>query len=183
MSHAAADIRLVLLDVDGVLSDGRLFLGEHEELKAYDARDGLGITLLKTAGIRVGIITGRRSASVERRARELGIDPLLQGRPDKSAAYDELKQKLELQDSQVCYMGDDWLDLPLLARVGLAAAPADARPEVREACAFVSQARGGRGAVRELAEYILGGRGLLAGLLDDYRQGRGEAASARKNKQ
>ena len=76
-----------------------------------------------------------------------------------------------------------WLDLPLLARVGLAAAPADARPEVREACAFVSQARGGRGAVRELAEYILGGKGLLAGLLDDYRQGRGEAASARKNKQ
>lgn len=180
---AAEAIRLVLLDVDGVLSDGRLYLGSIEELKAYDARDGFGVTLLQAAGLRVGILTGRRSGSVEKRAHELGIDPLVQGRPDKAQAFEEILGKLKLAPEQVCYMGDDWLDLPLLGRVGLAAAPADARPEVREACAFVAQAPGGRGAVRELAEHILREQGRLEELLERYREGRGEAASARKNQQ
>ncbi len=167
----AQGIRLVLLDVDGVLSNGRLYLGSGEELKAYDARDGFGISLLQAAGIRVGILTGRQSASVERRAAELRIDPLLQGRPDKAEAFAEVLQGLALEADEVCYMGDDWLDLPLLARVGLSACPADARPEVREACDLVTRAHGGRGAVRELAEWILRQQGRLEELLAAYTKG------------
>jgi len=176
----AAAIRLVLLDVDGVLADGHIVLGEHEELKRFHARDGFGITLLRAAGLEVGILTGRRCTAVTRRSVELHLDHLIQGRPDKLAAFEELCAARGFTAEQTCYMGDDWLDLPLLARVGLSAAPADAAGPVRARVHFVSEQPGGAGAVRELAEYILKARGVYDTLLERYLKGQGEAASAQQ---
>lgn len=184
MSHSAdfieraRRIRLLLLDVDGVLTDGRITLGESEELKSYSAKDGLGITLARVAGIKVGIITGRRSTSVARRAAELKLDYLVQGRPDKWQAFEDLSRDTGIAAEETAYMGDDWIDLAMLERVGLAACPRDARPELAGVCQFVSQADGGNGAVRELVEAMLKARGDFEPILESYRQGRGEAASA-----
>ncbi len=168
----------MLLDVDGVLTDGRITLGEKEELKSYSAKDGLGITLARVAGIKVGIITGRRSASVARRAAELKLDYLVQGRPDKWRAFEELARDTGITAEECAYMGDDWIDLAMLERVGLAACPQDARPEVAAVCHFVSRENGGNGAVRELVEAMLKARSDFERILEGYRQGRGEAASA-----
>lgn len=181
LAERASRIRLVLLDVDGVLSDGRIVLGEHEELKRFHARDGFGITLLRASGLEVGILTGRRSGAVTRRAVELHLDHLIQGRPDKLAAFGELCSDRGFTSEQVCYMGDDWLDLPLLERVGLAAAPGDASPEVLSRVQLVTRAAGGCGAVRELAETLLQARGQYDTLLETYRRGEGEAASAQQS--
>lgn len=180
LAERAARIRLVLLDVDGVLSDGRIVLGEHEELKRFHARDGFGITLLRAAGLEVGILTGRRSGAVTRRAVELHLDHLIQGRPDKLVAFSELCADRGFGPDEVCYMGDDWLDLPLLERVGLSAAPGDGSPEVAGRVHLVTQAAGGCGAVRELAETLLRARGQYDTLLETYRRGEGEAASAQQ---
>ena len=180
LADSAAQIRLLLLDVDGVLSDGRIMLGQHDELKSYSVRDGFGITMLRSSGIQVGILTGRRSESVSRRAGELHLDHLIQGRPDKLPACRELCDSLGLTLGQVAYMGDDWLDLPLLEAVGLSAAPGDAEPEVLARVNLVTQAHGGRGAVREFAELLLKARGEYDTLLERYRRGEGEAASGQQ---
>jgi len=174
----ARRIKLLLLDVDGVLTDGRITLGESEELKSYSAKDGLGITLARAAGLQVGIITGRRSTSVARRAEELKLDYLVQGRPDKWEAFADLSRDTGIAAEETAYMGDDWIDLAMLTRVGLAACPRDARPELVEICHFVSQDAGGNGAVRDVVEAILKARGDFERILESYRQGRGEAASA-----
>ena len=176
----ASRIRLVILDVDGVLTDARLYLGEREELKAYSARDGLGITLLQVAGFRVGILTGRKSASVTRRAAELRLDPVIQGRPDKLQAFDELLASQGLQTEQVAYMGDDWIDLPLFGRVGLTACPVDAEEEVRVRADFVCDRKGGDGAVRQFAEALLRSCGKYDEVLDQYSSGAGRAASVQQ---
>ena len=155
----AARVRLVLFDVDGVLTDGRLYYGaEGEALKAFDAKDGHGLVLLRDHA-ELGVVSGRPGKASEARLRELRFRHLVFGQRDKLAAYAELAP-LGFADLEVAYMGDDVNDLPLLRQVGLSAAPADARPEVRSAVHFVAESPGGRGAVRELCELILRAKGV-----------------------
>jgi 3-deoxy-D-manno-octulosonate 8-phosphate phosphatase (KDO 8-P phosphatase) len=162
----AAGLRLLVLDVDGVLTDGRLHFGaDGEALKVFDVRDGHGVRLLREAGIEVAILSARRSPIVERRARELGIAPVIQGAADKGAALAELLRTLRLPPGQCGYVGDDWPDLAALAQAGFAATVADAAPEVRRVAHWISGAPGGRGAVRELAEFILRAQGRFDELL------------------
>src|SRR6266478_865740 len=152
----AARVRLVVLDVDGVLTDGRLYMGAGgEALKVFDVRDGHGVRLLREAGLGVALLSSRASAIVERRASELDIDTVLQGERDKLAALERLLAASGVAAAECAYMGDDWPDLPVMARVGFAAAVGDAAPEVRRAAHWIAQADGGRGAVRALAEYVL----------------------------
>jgi 3-deoxy-D-manno-octulosonate 8-phosphate phosphatase (KDO 8-P phosphatase) len=156
----ARKIRLLLLDVDGVLTDGRLYYGpEGELIKAFDVADGHGIVLLRDH-VELGVVSGRPGLA-RRRLEELGFRHLVFGQRDKLAGYAELAP-LGFSDDEVAYMGDDVNDLGLLARVGLSACPTDARPEVRAAVRFVASAPGGRGAVRELCELILRAKGLWA---------------------
>jgi 3-deoxy-D-manno-octulosonate 8-phosphate phosphatase (KDO 8-P phosphatase) len=159
----AAKIRLVLLDVDGVLTDGRLYYGaEGELMKAFDVKDGHGIVLLRDH-LDFGVISGRPGKATQRRLEELRFKHLIFGQLDKLAGFAQLGH-LGLADDQVAYMGDDVNDLPLLGKVGLSAAPADARPEVLAAVHFVARAPGGRGAVRELCDLLAASRGLGPGL-------------------
>ncbi len=158
----ARAIQLLLLDIDGVLSDGGIIYdSEGRELKRFHIHDGLGIKLLQQHGIQVGIITGRVSPMVERRARELGIELLIQGREDKAAAMQEVINKLSLTRDAVAYMGDDLPDLAAIAQVGLGIAPANAVAMVRKHAHCVTATSGGNGAVREAAEFILAAQGLL----------------------
>ncbi len=155
----AARIRLVLLDVDGVLTDGRLYYGaDGEALKAFDVKDGHGIVLLRDH-VEFGVISGRPGKASEVRLRELRFKHLVFGERDKLAGYARLGA-LGIPDDEVAYMGDDVNDVPLLQKVGLAACPADARPEVREVVHFVARSPGGRGAVRELCDLVLRAKGL-----------------------
>ncbi len=150
----ASRIRLVLLDVDGVLTDGRLYYGpEGEALKVFDVRDGHGIVLLRDR-VDFGVISGRPANASEVRLRELRVKHLVFSERDKLAGYARLAH-LGVPDEEVAYMGDDVNDLPLLVKVGLSACPADARPEVRDAVHFVCRSPGGQGAVRELCDLIL----------------------------
>ncbi|HEX7085554.1 MAG TPA: HAD hydrolase family protein [Vicinamibacterales bacterium] len=161
-------IRLVLLDVDGVLTDGKILLHpDGGESKTFDIRDGTGIVLAAKAGLRVGLLSARYSAATTERAAQLRIPIVRQGAADKLAAYEEILASEGLKDDEVAYMGDDLLDLPVLARVGLPAAPADAVPEARAAAAWVSAARGGDGAVREFTELLLRGQGLWDRVVSD----------------
>jgi len=156
----ARRLRALILDVDGVLTDGRLtYLPDGGESKTFHVRDGLGIQLVLAARIRVAIISGRASEVVERRGRELGIDPILQGIDDKVAAFEKLLRDFDTPEADVGYIGDDLPDLPILRRCGLSFAVADAAPEVRAASHVVLRTGGGRGAVREACELILKSRG------------------------
>ena len=155
-------VRLLVLDVDGVLTDGSLWYGPGgEEFKRFHVRDGLAVRLLVDAGLAVAIISGRTSEAVAVRCRDLGVDAALviQGSRDKSADLDRLESILGLSDGQVAAIGDDLPDLPLLARAGFTACPADAAPEVAAACDHVCGAEGGHGAVREVAELLLKAQG------------------------
>lgn len=168
----ARKIRLLALDVDGVLTDGGLFLLDNEtEAKRFHVRDGLGIRLLGKTGIVVGLITARRSPLVERRARELELAFVHQGAKNKWQALQPEISRLGLQAEQCAYMGDDLVDLDLLSRVGLATTPADGHPEVQSRVHWVATHPGGWGAVRELAENLIKAQGhwqtTLAGLLPD----------------
>jgi 3-deoxy-D-manno-octulosonate 8-phosphate phosphatase (KDO 8-P phosphatase) len=152
----AAGVRLVVLDVDGVLTDGRLYFGpDGEAMKVFDVRDGHGVRLLREAGLSVALLSSRASPIVARRASELDIAPVLQGERDKLAGLNRLLAATGVAANECAYMGDDWPDLPVMAHVGFAAAVADAAPEVRRAAHWIAQAEGGRGAVRALAEYVL----------------------------
>ena len=149
------NVRLTIFDVDGVLTDGRLYYGtEGEFFKVFNAKDGLGISRLAKAGHLFGIITGRESPFVLKRAKDLGIQYVYQGRMEKLATFEALRKDLELSYEQIAYMGDDFIDLPVLERVGLSACPKDAMPCVKEQCKFVSQFGGGMGAARELCDLI-----------------------------
>jgi len=152
----AAMIKLLVLDVDGVLTDGRIFINERgKEIKCFHVRDGLGLKLLMRAGIDVVIITGRESNSVAFRAKELGIQEVHQGVNDKKALIVEMMKRKKLNKEQVCCVGDDLPELPLLHLAGVAVAVADAADEVRNAASFITKNRGGHGAVREVCEMIL----------------------------
>jgi 3-deoxy-D-manno-octulosonate 8-phosphate phosphatase (KDO 8-P phosphatase) len=155
----AAGIRLLLLDVDGVLTDGRLYYGpDGEALKAFDVKDGHGIVLVRDH-VELGVVSGRPGKASERRLEELRFRHLVFGQRDKLEGYARLAH-LGVPDEAVAYMGDDVNDVPLLRKVGLAAAPADARPEAKEASHFVASSPGGRGAVRELCDLILRAKGI-----------------------
>ena len=147
-----------MLDVDGVLTDGRLWYSANgEELKSFHVRDGLGIKSLLAAGTEVAIISGRASAAVARRAAELGIRHVVQGCDDKGRAFDTLCASLGVSPSAVACIGDDTPDLPMLTRAGLAVAVADAHPDVRAVANRVTTLPGGRGAVREVCDWLLAG--------------------------
>lgn len=167
---AAQKIKLLLLDVDGVLTDGRLYYGNSgEELKAFNIQDGLGIKLLQRGGIQVGIITGRRSTLLERRAEELTISPLIQGREDKWSALKEILQGMDIRPEEIAFMGDDLPDLAVINRVGLGVTPANANSAVANQAHWQTKKCGGDGAVREVAELILGAQEKLESLLATYQ--------------
>lgn len=165
----AARIRLVIFDVDGVLTDGSLYLGDDgQEYKAFHSRDGHGMVLLQESGVRLAVITGRTSNVVRLRMASLGIEDVFQGYRDKLLAYEELKRRHGLADEEIAYVGDDLVDLPVMARVGLAIAVADADPRVRALAHWCTAAPGGRGAAREVCELILDAQGHLAPLIAPY---------------
>jgi 3-deoxy-D-manno-octulosonate 8-phosphate phosphatase (KDO 8-P phosphatase) len=172
MVERLGKIRLLLLDVDGVMTDGRIIYDNHGvETKAFDVKDGHGLKLLQRAGLKVGIITGRESEVVRFRARELGIDVLHQGAKSKLEPYLETIGELGLRDEEVGYMGDDIVDLPVLRRVGFAATVADAVEEVKPFVHYVATRRGGRGAVREVCDLILKTTGRWPEVTDRYFAG------------
>lgn len=152
-------IELLIMDVDGTLTDGKVYLGaQGEEMKAFHIKDGLGIVKLRQRGIVPVILTGRTASVVARRAAELGIGEVWQGVADKAAALEQLKQKYHCEKSQIAYIGDDENDLPVMALCGLVGCPADAAQRVRARADFVCSLNGGEGAVREFIEHILEGR-------------------------
>jgi 3-deoxy-D-manno-octulosonate 8-phosphate phosphatase (KDO 8-P phosphatase) len=162
----AKRIRLLLLDVDGVLTDGRIMIDAHGmETKQFHVRDGQGIALLRRAGIEVGFITSRVSASVRYRAKELGVRLVRQGVQNKQRAYDEIKRSRGLKDIHIAYIGDDLVDLPILRRVGLAICVGDSAVELQSNVDLVTAARGGMGAVRETAELLLHAQGKWRSLM------------------
>jgi len=169
MQEKLKDIRLLLLDVDGVMTDGRIIYdGNGLETKCFNVKDGHGIKMLQRYGIEIGIITGRTSVVVDIRARELGIELVYQGALKKLESYDDVKQKTGLTDNQIAYMGDDIVDIPVMRRVGFSAAPPDSLPEVLAVADYVSSCGGGRGAVREICDLILKGRGVWNEIVKRY---------------
>lgn len=155
----ARRIRLLALDVDGVLTDGRLYLSSAgEELKVFHVRDGSGLVAVQRAGIAVAIVSGRDCAAVSRRAAELGIRHVRQGVSDKGAELDRLLAELSVEAAETACVGDDTPDLPMLRRAGLAIGVADAHPALREAAHWITHAPGGRGAVREVCDLLLSTR-------------------------
>lgn len=169
MEEKLKKIRLLLLDVDGILTDGRIVYDNNcVESKAFDVKDGHGLKMLQRAGIRVGIITGRSSKVVEHRAAELGIDILHQGAKDKLIPFRSILSELGIDAEAVAYVGDDLVDLPILTRVGFSATVADAVDEVGPLVDYVTRRPGGRGAVREICDLILRGAGLWEGVTGRY---------------
>lgn len=155
----ARRIRFLILDVDGVMTDGGLYYSvDGVELKRFNAQDGYGIVHARECGLGIGIISGRETPIVAARARALGIDDVYQGASDKVVAMKEIQSRYRLADYEIAYIGDDVFDLPLLHIVGFSAAPRNARPEVRRKVDFVTSAAGGDGAVRELIDFILSHR-------------------------
>ena len=167
----ARNIKLLVLDVDGVLTDGRLWYGNSgEELKAFNIQDGLGIKLLQRAGVAVAIITGRTSQLVARRGAELGVKHIVQGREDKLVALRALAGELNLALEEVAYAGDDLPDLSAIAAAGLGIAVANAMPYVAQHAAYKTARSGGDGAVREICDIILQAQGKLETVLEHYQQ-------------
>ena len=165
----AKDIKLLLLDVDGVLTDGNLIYShEGKESKSFNTQDGFGLRMLQDAGVDVGIITARSSEALERRAQDLKISHIYQGAANKLEAYKEIIKKTGMKPFQIAYMGDDWLDIVLLKRVGLSVAPANAVTEVKEMVHYTTSQSGGHGAVRELCNLILEGMGKHKEILQEY---------------
>jgi 3-deoxy-D-manno-octulosonate 8-phosphate phosphatase (KDO 8-P phosphatase) len=165
----AAEIRLAVFDVDGVMTDGRIsYTSDGSEIKSFHSHDGLGMKALRQNGIEVAVITARQSTIVERRMSELGIAYLLQGRRDKSTALDELLSELRLDETQTAYAGDDLVDWPAMSRCGLKCAPGDAHHRIVERADYRCARPGGAGAVREICELILEGHGKLEAWLESF---------------
>ncbi len=165
----AKRIKLLIMDVDGVLTDGRIILDDRgRELKFFDVKDGHGIALAHRAGLPTAIISGRNSKVVNIRARELGIKIVYQNSLDKLKSYESILKKIGLKDEEVAFIGDDLIDIPLLKKVGFSIAVADALPYVKDAADMVTKKRGGRGAVREAIEFILDAKGLWKGIYRKY---------------
>ena len=169
---AAADlksIKLVCFDVDGVLTDGRVIIDDAgREMKFFHSRDGHGLKMLMRAGLKLAIITGRKSQVVEKRMQELGIAEVHQGVTDKLIVYNELLKRFNLSPHETAMAGDGIVDLPVMRRCGLALAPADAAPEVLAVAHFITPLNGGRGSARQMVEYILKGQGLWESVIAKY---------------
>jgi 3-deoxy-D-manno-octulosonate 8-phosphate phosphatase (KDO 8-P phosphatase) len=156
IQRRAAEIRMILLDVDGVLTDGKIYLGNNnEEFRAFFVRDGLAIRMGQSAGLRFGILSGRDSPLVERRARELDIEHVHQGIQDKGAQLNLIATETGLKTEQICFVGDDLIDVPALRLAGLAACPADGCEETRQFAHYICNNKGGHGAVREVVDLVL----------------------------
>jgi 3-deoxy-D-manno-octulosonate 8-phosphate phosphatase (KDO 8-P phosphatase) len=169
MSVDLTKIKLLILDVDGVMTDGRITYDNNGgEIKSFDVKDGHGLKLLQRAGIKVGIITGRKSAVVERRAAELNIELVYQGVRDKLLPFNEILDKQSLLPEEVAYVGDDVVDLPVMRRVGFAATVADAVDDVKPFAHLVTKRDGGRGAVREICDFLLKESGRWAAVANRY---------------
>lgn len=169
VQEKARRIKLLLLDVDGVLTDGKLYYSNSgEELKAFSTLDGHGIKLLQRTGVKVGVITGRTSDLVTKRARELGISFLIQGREDKWIALQEILATKAVQLDEIAFMGDDWPDLSVMCRIGLALTVQNAHFTVLERSHWQSQYRGGEGAVREACDLIMQAQGTFEAALAGY---------------
>ena len=174
LKKRAAQISLILMDVDGTMTDGSVTLlsqndGTALEIKTFDAHDGQGLTLAQTAGLRTGCITGRESAALLRRAHEMKMEFIYMKQPVKMPAYEEIIQKAGVSDSAVAFIGDDLPDIPLLRRVGLAVAVGDAVPEVKNIAHYTTKALAGHGAVREAIELILKSKGIWEAMIDKAR--------------
>ena len=174
LKKRAAKIELLLMDVDGTLTDGGVTLlsqndGSALEIKTFDAHDGQGLTLAQTAGLRTGCITGRESAALLRRAHEMKMEFIYMKQPLKMPAYEEILRKAGISDSAVAYVGDDLPDIPLLRRAGLAVAVGDAVPEVKKAAHYTTRALAGHGAIREAVELILKAKGIWEAMIDKAR--------------
>ena len=164
-------IRCLVLDVDGVLTKGEIvYTSSGEEIKAFHAKDGLGLALAHRMGLQTAIITGRTSPMVERRAKELRISHIQMGSHNKSAGLQDLLHTLDLEAHEIAYMGDDLNDLGIMSKVGLAMTPLDGAPEIKEVAHHICQAKGGEGAVREAVEYILKQEGLWEDAVRSYRE-------------
>jgi 3-deoxy-D-manno-octulosonate 8-phosphate phosphatase (KDO 8-P phosphatase) len=170
-AEKARPIRLVISDVDGVLTTGALFYqADGTELKVFNVQDGLGIKMLQQTGVNVAIITARTSEAVAQRMRDLKVEHVYQGQANKLPAYEELKQKLHLTDQEIAYIGDDLPDLPLLRRVGFSVTVPNAPQIIQEHAAWITCAEGGKGAVRELCELIMQAQGTYQPVIDSYLQ-------------
>jgi 3-deoxy-D-manno-octulosonate 8-phosphate phosphatase (KDO 8-P phosphatase) len=174
LKKRAAQIKLILMDVDGTMTDGSVTLlsqtdGTALEIKTFDAHDGQGLTLARTAGLRTGCITGRESAALLRRAHEMKMEFIYMKQPVKMPAYEEILAKAGLADSAVAYIGDDLPDIPLLRRSGLGVAVGDAVSEVKKAANYTTKALGGHGAVREAIELVLHAKGIWEEMIDKAR--------------
>ena len=165
----AKTIELVILDVDGVMTDGSLFMGDDgQEYKAFNSLDGHGLRMLQDSGMTVAIITGRKSDVVNHRMNDLGITTIYQGYRDKTPAYEALLKEKNISHEKVAYVGDDVVDLPVMSRVGFAIAVQNAHPFVKKHSDWVTEASGGRGAVREICELFLSSKDLLDDKLESY---------------
>ncbi|HEY8187653.1 MAG TPA: HAD family hydrolase [Pyrinomonadaceae bacterium] len=169
VERRASRVKLLLMDCDGVLTDGRLWLLENgDEHKSFNTHDGLGLSLLHRAGLKSGIISGRRSLAVIRRADELGVEFVRQGDPHKIEAFEQLLRQAGVDENEVAFVGDDLTDIPIMQRAELAVAVADAVAEARSVAHYVTRAKGGRGAIREVIEIILKSQGRWSDLVDEY---------------
>jgi 3-deoxy-D-manno-octulosonate 8-phosphate phosphatase (KDO 8-P phosphatase) len=174
LKKRASQIKLLLMDVDGTMTDGSVTLlsqtdGTALEIKTFDAHDGQGLTLAHTAGLRTGCITGRESAALLRRAHEMKMEFIYMKQPIKMPAYEEILQKAGVSDSAVAYVGDDLPDIPLMRRAGLAIAVGDAVPETKDAAHYTTKALAGHGAIREAVEVILKSKGVWKEMIDKAR--------------
>ncbi|MFH1996416.1 MAG: HAD-IIIA family hydrolase [Candidatus Omnitrophota bacterium] len=154
-------IKLLVLDIDGVMTDGRIVYGPYgEEVKFFDVHDGLGIALLRRAGIQTAVVTARKSRIVRARCKDLGIKRVYAGFPDKSGPFNKILRKFRLSAEEVCFVGDDLIDLPVIVQVGFSVAVSNAVEEVRERAHYITGKKGGRGAVREITDLILKTQGI-----------------------
>ncbi|MFN3813683.1 MAG: KdsC family phosphatase [Aquificaceae bacterium] len=169
LNERAKRIKLFIMDVDGVLTDGRLYYTEKgEDIKVFNVRDGLGIKLLQQANVKTAVISGRNSNPLYRRLSELGIDEVYLGYNEKLPILEDLTKKHSIDCEDVAFIGDDYVDIPIMKRVGFPIAVRNASRKVRDICLYVTKARGGDGAVREAIEYLLDLRGELENLLKTY---------------
>lgn len=176
ITELASRIKLLLMDVDGVLTNGKLFnvpdaAGKMVETKGFDSQDGIALQWLSWKGIRTGVISGRESPATEERARQVKMTYVYQGHIEKVPILEEILRDARIDASQVAYVGDDLTDVVIMRRVGLAIAPANAREEVKQAAHFVTRASGGEGAVREVVELLMKAQGLWAEILRHYEIG------------
>lgn len=167
--QAASDIRMLVLDVDGVLADGGLYYDlQNQVMKRFDVQDGLGIQLAQRSGIAVAVITGLVSRAVALRVKELGIQDYYEGYLDKKACLEEIRMRHNLQWEQMAYLGDDWVDLSVMDMVGLPLAVANAQPEVKKIASYVTTAKSGQGAVREIIRHLLMAQGKYEAVLSAW---------------